>query len=626
MFVSEVITDITITSSISRLSELIKAIKVCYALRAYHRHSRPSRIQEDLGPTVVGTTGQRLYSMEFLKNPVARNLSLKQHFILTTDQVEIALSILINSTVKVKKMNTAAPVFKVMETKVSHLELKVLYDISRIIGQALNLDQILEIILGILSEYLSMKRGAITLKNDDNTLSIRASHDLRSKEKKKGVYRLDEGVTGLIFRTNEPFVVPYISKEPLFLNKTGSRHFQKGKISFLGVPIVLNGKPVGVLSVDRLFGEDVSFEEDIRFLTILSALVAQLIGLNNQVKAREQNLIKANLSLKSELSEKSRNFFAVGTSPAMSEAQQLIRKVASTRASVLLLGESGTGKTLIARIIHELSARARSSFIKVNCAALPDNLLESELFGYEKGAFTGAVESKAGRVEEADGGTIFLDEIGELPMQLQVKLLRFLQDREFERLGSTKTKKVDVRIVAATNKDLSAAVADGYFREDLYYRLNVFPIQAPPLRERKEDIVNLIDFFCEKISREYGLRLQFSGSALNAFVRYSWPGNVREMENLIERLAIIFEDATIDLPALSTYLNHGIKCREVYEGKPLGSLRERERQEVIDSLERNNWIQSHAADELGITLRQMGYRVKKFELEDTIRQKKKAAG
>ena len=512
-----------------------------------------------------------------------------------------------------------------MDTKVSKLELKVLYDISQIIGQALNLDQTLEIILEILSEYLSMKRATITLKNgEEDTLSIRASHGLRPKEKKRGVYRLNEGVTGLIFRTAEPFVVPDISKEPLFLNKTGSRKIEKGQISFIGVPIVLNGRAIGVLSVDRLFDEDVSFEEDIRFLTILSALMAQLVSLNDQVKAREQHLIKANLSLKTELSEKSRNFFAVGTSPTMFEVQQLIRKVAPTKASVLLLGESGTGKTLVARIIHELSSRARSSFIKVNCAALPDNLLESELFGYEKGAFTGAVESKAGRVEEADGGTIFLDEIGELPMPLQVKLLRFLQDREFERLGSTKTRKVDVRIIAATNRDLSAAVADGLFREDLYYRLDVFPIRVPPLRERREDIIPLVSFFCDKISREYGSSLQFTNSGLDAFVRYSWPGNVREMENLVERLAIIFDEATIDLLDLSPYLVHGVKEVEMQDRKLLGSLRERERQEVLDSLERNNWVQSHAAQELGITLRQIGYRIKKFGLEEFVKQKKYA--
>jgi len=511
-----------------------------------------------------------------------------------------------------------------MDTRVNQLELKVLYDISQIIGHALNLDQTLETILEILSEYLSMKRATITLKNEEeNVLSIRASHGLRSKEKKRGVYRLDEGVTGLIFRTAEPFVVPDISKEPLFLNKTGSRKIDKGQIAFIGVPIVLNGRPVGVLSVDRLFDEEVSFDEDIRFLTILSALVAQLVSLNNQVKVREETLIKANLSLKADLSEKSKNFFAVGNSPAMFDAQQLIRKVAPTKATVLLLGESGTGKTLVAKIIHELSGRARSSFVKVNCAALPETLLESELFGYEKGAFTGATESKVGRVEEADGGTIFLDEIGELPIPLQVKLLRFLQDREFERLGSTKTRTVDVRIIAATNRDLSGAVAEGAFREDLYYRLNVFPIRVPPLRERKEDIVPLVNFFCTKICREYGSGLKFTNSALDALVRYTWPGNVRELENLLERFAIIFDEATIDLVNLSPYLTHVDKQREPSARRlALGSLRERERQDVIGALERNNWIQSHAAQELGITLRQMGYRVKKFRLEDYVRQKR----
>ncbi len=356
-----------------------------------------------------------------------------------------------------------------MDSRVSQLELKVLFDISQIIGQALNLDQTLEVILGIVSEYLSMKRATVTLKSGEKGhLMIRASHGLTSEEKRRGVYRLDEGVTGLVFSSVEPFVVPDISKEPLFLNKTGARKIEKGKLSFLGVPIVLHGNPVGVLSVDRLFDEDISFEEDIRFLTILAALIAQLISLNYQVKAREENLLRANKSLKSEIAAKSSNFFSVSRSPSMAEVKQLIKKVAPTKATVLLLGESGTGKTLVARIIHELSTRAGFAFVKVNSAALPDNLLESELFGYEKGAFTGAGDSKIGRVEEAEGGTIFLDEIGELSLPLQAKLLRFLQDKEFERLGSTKTRKVDVRIIAATNKDLATAVETGTFRQDLY--------------------------------------------------------------------------------------------------------------------------------------------------------------
>jgi Nif-specific regulatory protein len=512
-----------------------------------------------------------------------------------------------------------------MDPRVNQLELKVLYDISQIIGQALNLDQTLEVILEILSEYLAMKRATVTLKNGERgNLVIRASHGLSLEEKKRGIYRLDEGVTGLVFRTAEPFVVPDISKEPLFLNKTGARRIEKGRISFIGVPIVLHGGPVGVLSVDRLFDEDISFDEDIRFLTILAALIAQFVSLNDQVQAREENLVRANLSLKAELSEKSKSFFGVGNSPAMTEIQELIRKVAATKATVLLLGESGTGKTLVAKIIHELSSRARYPFIKVNCAALPDNLLESELFGYEKGAFTGATESKVGRVEEANYGSIFLDEIGELSMPLQAKLLRFLQEREFERLGSTKTRKVDVRIVAATNKDLTGAVADGSFREDLFYRLNVFPIRVPPLRERREDLAPLIAFFSRKISREYGCDLRFTAGAMDILAKYSWPGNVREMENLVERLAIIFGSGTVDVRDLTPYIAHGHHGGRKSEPdeRLQDSLKDRERRIVVEALERNSGIQSRAARDLGITLRQMGYRVKKFGLEELLKTRK----
>lgn len=510
-----------------------------------------------------------------------------------------------------------------MDSRVSQLELKVLYDISQIIGHALNLDETLEIILGILSEYLAMNRATVTLKSGERGhLVIRASHGLSPEEKSRGVYRRDEGITGLIFRTGEPCVVPDITKEPLFLNKTRSRKIDKGQVSFIGVPIVLNGVPVGVLSVDRLFDEDVSFEEDIKFLTILAALVAQLVSLNYQVKAREDNLIRANTSLKTEISQKSTNFFAIGRSPSMVEVQQLIRKVSPTKATVLLLGESGTGKTLVAHIMHELSSRARFPFIKVNCAALPENLLESELFGYEKGAFTGAAESKTGRVEEADGGSIFLDEIGELTMPLQAKLLRFLQDREFERLGGTKTRSVDVRIIAATNKDLSAAVEEGIFRQDLYYRLNVFPVRVPPLRERREDIVPLVKFFNKKVCREYGCELNFSGKALEALEKYSWPGNVREMENLIERLAIIVDSGVIDVKHLSPYICHAQKEWAADDAESLDSLKDMERRSVIAALERNNWVQSRAARDLGITLRQIGYRVKRFGLDNIIRQRK----
>ncbi len=510
-----------------------------------------------------------------------------------------------------------------MEKRISDLELKVLYEISQIIGQALYLPQALEMILGILSDTLAMKRATVTLRGmDSEQLSICASHGLSPEEKQRGVYRQDEGVTGLIFRTVQPFVVPDITKEPLFLNKTGSRKIDKGRISFIGVPILLHGAPVGVLSVDRLFGDEISFDEDVRFLTIVATLVAQFLSLNMQVKAREENLKRENLSLRAELSERYNNFFIIGASAAMTDVQQLIRKVAPSKASVLLLGESGTGKTLIARVIHEFSTRARHPFVKINCASLPENLLESELFGYEKGAFTGAAKSKAGRFEESDGGTIFLDEIGELSLALQAKLLRFLQEREFERLGSSKTRKVDVRIIAATNRDLSVGVADGLFREDLYYRLNVFPIQAPPLRERKVDIPQLVDYFLDKMSREYGRKLRLSPQVMDVFMEYNWPGNVREMENLLERMVIMAEGTEIVLKDLPPYLTATNERLPIKDDDSLSRLEEMEKREVVVALERSNWVQSQAARQLGLTLRQMGYRVKKFGLEGFVKQQR----
>ncbi|MFA5112101.1 MAG: sigma 54-interacting transcriptional regulator, partial [Desulfobaccales bacterium] len=388
-----------------------------------------------------------------------------------------------------------------MDTNLTELELKVLYEISKFIGQALDLDQALEAVLAILSDSLAMQRGTVTLKDPETGhLRICASHGLSSEERQRGVYRLDEGVTGLIFRTAQPFVVPDVSKEPLFLNKTKSRQIDKGQISFIGVPIVLHGSPIGVLSVDRLYGEDISFEEDIRFLSIVATLMVQFVSLNLQVRAREENLRQENLSLRVELSEKSQDLVVVGKSPAIMEAQQLIKKVAPVRAPVLLIGESGTGKTLMARVIHALSPRANYPFLKINCASLPENVLEAELFGVEKGVSPGAVRAKPGRLEEADGGSIFLDEVEELSLALQAKVLRFLQEREFERLGSTRTRKVNVRIIGATHKELAALVNSGAFREDLYYLLSVFPIRVPPVRDRREDIPPLLDHFLDKVS------------------------------------------------------------------------------------------------------------------------------
>jgi Nif-specific regulatory protein len=469
-----------------------------------------------------------------------------------------------------------------------------------------------------------MKRATAILLNEDNgVLNIRASHGLSDQEKNRGVYLPDEGVTGHVFRTAEPFFVPDISKEPLFLNKTQARTVEKSGLSFVGVPILLQGSVVGVLTVDRLFDDNVSPEEDVRFLTIVAQLISQFISLNCQVRDREESLRRRNRLLEQEMKERYNNFFLVGASPAMWEVQELIGRVAPSRASVLLLGESGTGKTLVARVIHNMSERAHQPFVKINCAALPENLLESELFGHEKGAFTGATAIKRGRVEEAHGGTIFLDEVGELPLSLQSKLLRFIQEREFERLGSTHTRRVDVRLIAATNADLAGAVEKGLFREDLFYRLNVFPLKVPPLRERRQDIGPLIDHYLERFSREYARRLTMDQAARQAMVDYDWPGNVRELENFLERLVIMADSPVIRLENLGQSLC--VQTPPPPEALPALStqgafnLDRTIKEQLLLSLESHGWVQSRAARDLGITLRQLNYRLEKFGLVETVR-------
>ncbi len=513
-----------------------------------------------------------------------------------------------------------------MVTNIFELELKTLYAISREIGQVLDLDRTLASILEILSRNLSMERATVTLKDaQSGLLRIVASHGLAPIEQERGIYQPGEGVTGAIFETAQPFAVPDIGQDPMFLNRTQARNLTKSNVAFIGVPVLLNTEPIGVLSVDRLFGPEVAFKEDIRFLTIVAALIAQFVNLNRQVERREEHLVNENRGLRAEISAKYNHFFAVGVSPSMQVLNKMIRKVSPSKASVLLLGESGTGKTLTARIIHELSQRRRKPFAKVNCASLPDNLIESELFGHERGAFTGATHQKKGRLEEADRGTVFLDEIGELPLLVQAKLLRFLQERDFERLGSARTRKVDVRIIAATNMDLGQAVADGRFRSDLFYRLNVFPISIPPLRERKADLPLLIEYFITKIAQEYGRRFHFSAECMEILAEYGWPGNVRELENLIERVAIMAETARIEPRTLPAYLFKSTSVPRPTD-LPLGTgsqLEIMERETLLESLARNDWVQQKAAREIGLTLRQMGYRVKKFNLGEIIREKKK---
>ncbi|MBN2419506.1 MAG: sigma 54-interacting transcriptional regulator, partial [Deltaproteobacteria bacterium] len=384
-------------------------------------------------------------------------------------------------------------------------EVECLYEVTKAMHGTLDLRKALYKVLDLLEEYLGMNRGSISLLNQETgEIHVEVAHGISSSAKTKGRYKLGEGVTGKVIETGRPMAITRLNEEPLFLDRTGSRsNIDKSKIAFFCVPIKDSARVIGSLSVDRLFEENKSPEEDVRLLSIISSLIAQKVAMLELINKEREQLNTENIRLKKELGKKYSFSNIIGNSHKMQEVFHLISQVAKSNANVLLLGESGTGKELVANAIHYNSLRTSNPFIKVNCAALPGNLVEAELFGYMKGAFTGASQQKAGKFELANSGTIFLDEIGSLLLESQGKLLRVIQEREMERLGGTKVIKVNVRIIAATNIDLTEAVENGTFREDLFYRLNVYPIYLPSLREREADILLLADFFLEKYSKEY---------------------------------------------------------------------------------------------------------------------------
>jgi len=357
------------------------------------------------------------------------------------------------------------------------VEIECLYEVTKAIHATMDLRKALYRVLDLLSEYLSMKRGSITLLDPATSeLRTEVAHGISSNAKTKGRYRVGEGITGRVVETGRPMAVPNIDAEPLFLDRMGARsRMDKSKISFICVPIKEGRRVLGALSADRVFEGSLPLREDVRLLTIISGLIAQKAAMLEKINQEKDELNQENLRLRKELSKKYSFSSIVGNSRKMQEVFYLITQVAKSNANVLLLGESGTGKELVANAIHYNSLRAERPFVKVNCAALPANLVEAELFGHEKGAFTGASRQKEGKFELANNGTIFLDEIGSLALESQGKLLRVLQEKELERLGGTRTIKANVRLIAATNRDLGKAVDRGEFREDLYYRLNVYP-------------------------------------------------------------------------------------------------------------------------------------------------------
>ncbi|MBX3177142.1 MAG: nif-specific transcriptional activator NifA [Candidatus Hydrogenedentes bacterium] len=509
-------------------------------------------------------------------------------------------------------MSTAAPKIR---NEIS--ELALLFDISRILDRSMDLRDELGPVLKAITEHTGMLRGTITLVNrETGELFIEAAHGLSGDELERGRYKPGEGVVGKAVKTGRPVVVPRIAEEPLFLNRTRSREDERDNVSHICVPIRMETQVIGALSADRPFTDDESLDEDVRLMSIIASMIAQAVRLRQEHQDERKRLLEENSRLQSELQERFRPANIIGRSGAMQDVFDLIAQVAKSDATVLIRGESGVGKELVAHAIHYNSQRAAKPFIRVNCAALPESVIESELFGHEKGAFTGATQQRRGRFELASGGTIFLDEIGDLSPQTQVRLLRILQEREFERVGGQETLRVDVRVLAATNRDLELMIKSNGFRQDLYYRLNVFPIHIPPLRERRTDILELANFFVEKYSKanhKYVRRI--STPAIDMLMSYHWPGNVRELENCVERAVLLTNDDVVHGHHLPPTLQTAEASNTPMKGTLEECLERVEREMIIESLKHSKGNKAKAARDLGITERLMGLRVAKYGVD-----------
>ena len=417
-------------------------------------------------------------------------------------------------------------------------ELGLLTRMADVLGTALEPQSFFEQTMEALANELGMVRGTLVLLDKTaDKLKIAAAHGLSAAERARGEYAVGEGVTGHVVQTGLPEIIADISQDSRFLNRTATRRIDAAHpIAFICVPIKVDNEVVGALSIDRPFAVGTMLDKDLRLLQIVASIISQVLKINRLIHVEKEEILMRDEYVLEELRRRYRLENLVGQSQAIERVLSMAATAAKSRATILLTGETGTGKELVANVIHYNSDRSSGPFIRVNCGALPETLLESELFGHVKGAFTGAHETRKGRFELADGGTLFLDEVAEMSTRLQVKLLRVLQEKEFEPVGGTHTIQIDVRVVAATSKNLKEEIRKGRFREDLFYRLNVIPIHLPPLRERRRDIPRLVDYFLEKYNRQNGKNVsKISPKVLDLLLEYPWPGNVRELENCIER-------------------------------------------------------------------------------------------
>jgi len=493
-------------------------------------------------------------------------------------------------------------------------QILVIQKISSVLIHERDVETMLGKVLSIIECDMHMLRGTFALLYDD-TLRIEVSQGMDEKTRQRGQYRIGEGITGHVAETGRSHVIPDLRNDPRFLNRTGTRHYD-AQVAFICVPLLHHERVIGTLSIDRPVREDTVLESDVAFLEIIANITADAAAACIEMHNERETLLEENRKLRDMLHKTPGKL--IGNCREMQQVYEQLRQVAPSDATVLIRGASGTGKELLAHAIVDLSSRRDKPFITLNCAALPENLVESELFGHEKGAFTGAVSRRIGRAEAADGGTLFLDEIGDLSVPMQVKLLRFLQERTFSRIGSNEELHSNVRFLAATSRNLEELMEKKLFREDLYYRLNIFPIMMPSLAQRKSDIILLAEHFIDRLNVKYDKRIvRISPGAIRLLMSYAWPGNVRELENCMERAVLTANDECIHSynlpPSLQTEADSG-SSRHSASGSLEAMLAGYEREILTETIRRNNGNLSAAGRELGISPRMMNYRMKRLGL------------
>jgi Nif-specific regulatory protein len=545
----------------------------------------------------------------------------------------------------------------------SHVELITVYEISRILCASLDIDRTFRAALNVLAAQMELTRAMIVMVDaDENLLTVHSSTGLSREQEARGRWQSGEGVIGHVYASGMAAVVPDVAQAPEFIDRTGAFSPEGDRmLAFVVVPLKTDRHVVGALAAQREVHGGVRLADDQRILTMVASLLAQAAQLHEAVRDEHQRLQRETSRLQKALQRQPRGRYAldnvIGESAAMQQVFVEVHQAAPVRATVLLRGESGTGKEAIARAVHFLSPRKEGPFIKVNCAALTESLLESELFGHEKGAFTGAVGERKGRFEMAHGGTLFLDEIGDISPGFQAKLLRVLQEREFERVGGSRPVKVDVRLICATNRDLEKMVQRGEYRADLYYRINVVSIFLPPLRDRRADIPPLVAHFIDRYNKENRKQLKVTPDAMKVLTSCYWPGNVRELENCIERTATMAQGDTIQdfgfpckqnkcLTQTLHFLDKADAVAAVAVGLPMPRVTRPadsaaaaadevtvigpthpgdgdpsmpddadERTRLIRAMEQCGWVQAKAARLLRLTPRQLGYALQKNRIE-----------